>query len=156
MCTCIIENEPLFASVPSISNNTVLGRIFLRIWLLSSLVYECCSQSSSQVNLLHITCLSTWGLCLSGLWLDFNLANQSTKVIPPYLLLTLNMSSSFLDHSQHILTKGHICPTSSLLSYSQELSCKKFLEGGKLIFVSWKIHKVRQRKWSDCQSCNCT
>lgn len=69
----------------------------------------------------------------------FYLANQSTKVIPPYLVLTLDMSY-FLDHSQHSLKKGHIYPTSTLLSYSQELSCKKFLEGGKFIFVSWKIH----------------
>ena len=34
--------------------------------------------------------------------------------------------SSFLDHSQHMLTKGHIFPTSSLLSYRQEWVARSF------------------------------
>lgn len=125
-----------------ISRSTgVAGGIFLRPWLLTSLVYSCYSQSSSQVNVLHTICLSTWGLCLSCLWLDFNLAKKSMKPVSPHLHLTLDLSPSFLDHSRHTLTQGHICPTSRLVSQSQELSCKKSLEGVKFVFISLGKYK---------------
>lgn len=140
-CTCTMENGSLFAAEPSVGNRAFIGAgggIFFGL--------GCCSFWPLDAPL---------RLCLKWLSLEpasspelsVPLAKQNTRAIPPPLHQSLDSSPRFLDHNQHkgMWKQGYICPSSSLVSPSKELWCKKFLEGIKFIFVS--LGKYERWSW---------